>query len=127
MRLIGLLSMLGLLITLTGCEDAVVGSSDSRPYCDECRSELNIALRWMPNTDDVSGYKVYYSAEPYISETEISDVTVDSEGFDMLTPTASYKAWDDLALRKGDRVCFRVRAYVDDALSDFSPQQCGLL
>ena len=72
-------------------------------------------LNWNSNTGIV-GYVVYYGATP---ETAIN---VASE-----TATTSVRLMrdTDLGLNPGDNVCFRLKAYDGQTLSDFSAAACG--
>ncbi len=95
--------------------------------CDLCRSDETVILRWIPDSPNVIGYKIYYRAEPYHAERELSDLNSTTQEFSLLSPSISYHAWNDLNLYEGDNVCFRIRSYTDDGSDDFSQETCGRL
>ena len=84
-------------------------------------------MQWVPDGIEVVGYRVFYSAEPYISETELSNLDSSTDDFDLQNPSVSYHAWNDLSLYKGDNVCFRILSYTLSGEESLSQQACGKL
>jgi hypothetical protein len=83
-----------------------------------------LTLSWSPNTDGVLGYKVYYGSTGSSAVTEVTDITVYSGGFDPSAPSVQYDAREDLGLSPGDDVCFRLRAYNNEGMSELSAPIC---
>jgi hypothetical protein len=78
-----------------------------------------VYVAWKPTPDQtVTGYQVYYGPTLDSATTLASDVAITSSGFDPQAPSVSYRTWEDLGLHTGDTVCFRLRAYNPDGVSD---------
>jgi len=97
--------------------------------CATCASGYNLTYEWSPNLagDSVIGYRIYTGSTIGTANTEISNTLVSSNGFTASAPSISYDAWNDLALKKGDTVCFRVKAYNEAGLSGFSTGICDVI
>ena len=86
-----------------------------------------ITLDWNPNPGSIVGYIVYFGPTVATATTELSNIPVDTTNFDPQAPSAQFDTWRDLAMRPGDEVCFRVRAYNDEGLSDWSSPVCSVI
>ncbi|MBK8161623.1 MAG: discoidin domain-containing protein [Gammaproteobacteria bacterium] len=95
---------------------------------DEDISNVLLTLTWQPNVGSVQGYKVFFGPTPESVSTEISDITNTlSTSFNPAIPAIAYDSWYTLRLLPGDNVCFRVRAYNADGLSNWSLPICGTI
>jgi len=86
-----------------------------------------LSLSWRANTDPITGYRVYYGPTAEAATALAADLAIDANGFDPAAPRVSFKAAADLHLNPGDRVCFRLRAYNVDAVSDWSQAVCDTI
>ena len=87
-------------------------------------TDVELLLSWLPNPDEIFGYIVYYGPAADATVAVASVLSVTDDDFDPQTPSVAYNAAFDLALDKGDRVCFRLRAYNEVGQSDFSSPAC---
>jgi hypothetical protein len=83
-----------------------------------------LTLSWNPNPDEILGYRVYYGSTEDLANIQIMDISIASTDFDPLAPSVELNTWDDLGVTLGNDVCFRLRAYTNDSLSDFSSPKC---
>lgn len=82
-------------------------------------TDPQLYLGWKANPDpSTTGYLVLYGPTTDTATTVIADVPIVTAGFDPQAPSVSYRAWGDLGLHPGDTVCFRLRAYNQDGVSD---------
>ena len=88
-------------------------------------TDTTISLSWQPNTDPIKGYLVYYGPTEQAVATLAVQMSLASNTFDIQTPGITFNAGRDLGLQHGDSVCFRLRAYNDAGMSDWSPAACG--
>ncbi len=88
-------------------------------------TDVELFLSWLPNPDEIFGYIVYYGPAADATVAVASVLSVTDDDFDPQTPSVAYNAAFDLALNKGDRVCFRHRAYNNVGESGFSGAACG--
>ena len=86
-----------------------------------------LTLSWQPNADNVQGYVVYYGPTSGAVNTEASTIPITAPGVDPLAPSVQFNSWSDLGLLPGNNVCFAVRAYNADGLSNSSTPVCGLI
>jgi hypothetical protein len=87
-----------------------------------------IQLAWQANSDSVAGYVVYYGPTPDSATTTASNLSLTSPSFDAAAPAVSFNAGNDLSLKHGDSVCFRLRAYNAAAvLSAWSNAACSVI
>ncbi|MEM7294050.1 MAG: hypothetical protein AAF420_11740 [Pseudomonadota bacterium] len=130
MQFTRILFSLFVMATVIGCEELQT-SGESGTFndttCDVCRSMETVQLQWVPDSQEVVGYRVYYSAEPYISERELSTLDSSTDNFDLENPSVSYHAWSDLSLYKGDNVCFRILSFTLSGNESLSQEACGTL
>ena len=92
---------------------------------DETVTDVELFLAWLPHPDQsVTGYLVYYGPTLDATTMVISDLSINSNKFDLQVPSVTYKAWDDLRLRSNDSICFRLKAYNSDGQSELSPGAC---
>ena len=88
-------------------------------------SDSQVYLAWNKHPDpSATGYLVLYGSAPDTATTVLTDLPIVTPGFDPLAPSVTYLAWANLGLRPGDNVCFRIRTYNPDGLSDPSPGVC---
>ena len=97
--------------------------------CTNCAAGVTLALAWDPNpaADQVQGYIVYYGATGTTATVELSNIPVTASGFNPSAPGVSYDAWNDLKLKTGDSICFRVKAYNMVGTSGYSSAVCGTI
>jgi len=86
--------------------------------------DIQLLLSWDPNPHTVSGYIVYYGPAEDTTLLVASDLSVTANNFDAGAPSVAYRSWSDLALRRGDSVCFRLRAYNAAGQSGLSDSAC---
>ena len=142
MQFVKIIIAISAFMLVAGCEDmatststASANSTESGTFsesgnntaCDVCRSDETLELRWVADNMNVVGYKIYYSSEPYISERELTELDSSTTDFDLQNPAVSYHAWNDLALYKGDNVCFRILSYTLSGNETLSQEACGRL
>ena len=85
-----------------------------------------LTLNWSPDlTGSTLGYIVYYGATAETANLEISNIPVNSAGFDPQAPSQQYDPYGELGLLPGDNVCFRLKAYNASGLSQWSAPVCG--
>lgn len=85
-----------------------------------------LTLSWSADlSGNTLGYIVYYGATAETANLEISNIPVNSAGFDPQAPAQQYDPYGELGLLPGDNVCFRLRAYNDSGLSQWSDAVCG--
>lgn len=87
----------------------------------------SLTLTWQPNSTTLDGYLVYYGASSNTATKLISDIKAYSGSFDFSAPALQYASWYDLGLQPGETVCFKIRAYNADGLSDWSEAVCGVI
>jgi hypothetical protein len=85
--------------------------------CAECASGVKLALSWdvNPSSEYVKGYRVYRGADAGTANQLVSDLSGTS---------AQYDAWNELGLKSGEQVCFRLKAYNSVGESGFSEAAC---
>lgn len=87
-----------------------------------------VTLSWKPNPEIVDGYLIYFGGNADVVDTQATKViTVSTPGFDPRAPAVRYDSWYDFGLLPGDNVCFKVRAYNADGVSEFSPAVCSII
>ncbi len=85
-----------------------------------------LSLSWSADLSGTTiGYIVYYGATPETANLEISNIPVNSAGFNPQAPSQQYDPYGELGLLPGDNVCFRLKAYNDSGLSQWSSPVCG--
>ena len=88
-------------------------------------TDSQLYLAWNANPDpSTTGYLVLYGPTTDTATTVIADVPIVTAGFDPQAPSVSYRTWEDLGLHPGDTVCFRLRAYNQDGVSDPTSGTC---
>ena len=76
-------------------------------------------LAWLPHPDtSVMGYNINVGPTLDAATTLVSNLLVDSQALNALAPSVEYNVRLDLGFRPGDYVCFRLRAYNADGLSE---------
>ena len=81
-------------------------------------------LLWDPSSGGVESYRVYFGTQPGSTVVVITNVAVDSPGFDPAAPAVSYDTSADLGLSTGDTACFRVQALNAFGGSELSDAAC---
>lgn len=101
-------------------------SQDSGGYCDVCPTDTRITLSWDPNpeSDGVIGYLVYYGASRDSTIQLVSDLSIANPDFDASAPQIRYEPFVDLGAEAGAMLCFRLKAYNNTAVSEFSEVAC---
>ncbi|QKT02453.1 discoidin domain-containing protein [Ectothiorhodospiraceae bacterium 2226] len=84
-----------------------------------------VRVRWSANGDDVNGYRVFAGPSPSNTEQLLSDLPVSSGAIDPDQPAFQYRPWEDLGIRSGENICFRLRAYNDHGQSGWSDARCA--
>ncbi|MBI3897694.1 MAG: hypothetical protein HY308_05275 [Gammaproteobacteria bacterium] len=113
---------------IAGCGNSTSGSTAGEAAAGKAKlSATQLDLKWNPNTDTITGYLVYYGRSSDDTPTLLSDISLDSPGFNPKTPSVSYIAERDLSLTTGDFVCFRLKAYARGLESAFSESTCGTI
>lgn len=87
-------------------------------------ANTKLTVSWKPNPESVNGYIVYFGPSASAVTNETTDVKAFAGSFDPAKPAIEYDSWYDLGLRLGDSVCFKLRAYNADGLSDWSLPAC---
>jgi hypothetical protein len=88
-------------------------------------NNMQMTLTWKPSSGNIQGYKVFYGATASSAITELSDIpNTLSTSFNPAIPKIQYDSWYTLRLLSGDSVCFKIRAYNADGLSDWSLPIC---
>ena len=105
---------------LPGDKDVQAGSSDSS--CEGCDV---LTLSWDPNPERVIGYFVYRGSNPGAATELISDISVTFPDFHSSSPSVQYDVLKDLGIQSGESVCFRIKAYSEVAVSDYSEAACA--
>jgi hypothetical protein len=102
--------------------DDGVGDSGT---CEDCAAST-ITLMWDPNpeSDGVIGYYVYSGDSEAAATQLISDLSSANPDFDASSPQVQYSALLDLGLESGERSCFRVKAYNNYGVSEYSQVAC---
>ncbi|GBE47736.1 hypothetical protein BMS3Bbin12_00901 [bacterium BMS3Bbin12] len=94
--------------------------------CATCSAKA-LTLSWDPGPQTIRGYRVYYGTTSSTATTLAKDVPVGTAGFNATTPSVQFNAWNNLGLRTGGTVCFRVTAYNGRGESGPSTPVCGNL
>ncbi|OYV76060.1 MAG: hypothetical protein B7Z66_10205 [Chromatiales bacterium 21-64-14] len=92
--------------------------------CTTCAT-ATLTLAWDPSAQAVQGYRVYYGSTATTATQRVTDLTTGSTGFNASAPSVKFNAWNDLRLRTGDQVCFRVTAYNNTGESGYSAPVCA--
>jgi len=84
-----------------------------------------VTLKWSPSPGHINGYLVFYGPSANLASAQISDISINSPGFNPQAPSIQYDSWFDLNALPGDNICFRVRAYGAAGLSAWSSAVCS--
>ena len=98
--------------------------------CEDCSSDTIFNVSWDPNAeaDKVQGYRVYVGATASDATTKVADLSIAAADFDASAPEAKFNASDDLISGiPGETVCFRITAYNEVGVSDYSEPACSKL
>ncbi len=106
------------------CLLAACGSDGSSR---DAATDTTLEISWLPNPDNISGYMVYYGPTEDTATTVASNLPIESGSFNPASPSMEYNAGLDLGLDHGASVCFRIRAYNDVGLSNWSGSACGIV
>ncbi len=126
-------------VFFSGCGGSPTAASSSSPDTSSsagstpasetsAATDTVISLAWSANADSVAGYIVYYGPTVAAATVATADLSTSAQSFDPQAPAVSFNAGRDLALKHGDTVCFRLRAYNGaNALSDWSAAACSVI
>jgi hypothetical protein len=89
--------------------------------------DTELTLTWQATSETLEGYLIYYGASPETVTQQISDIKAFSGSFDFAAPSLQYASWSDLGLQPGNTVCFKIRAYNADGMSDWSQAVCSMI
>lgn len=94
--------------------NSAVATVTVKVYCEVC-PEIRMTLAWKDNLQ-VKGYLVYYSESQDANPVQVAD-----------TPIAIYSEdiGRTLGLYGGESICFRVRSYNKNGISELSDPVCG--
>ena len=90
--------------------------------CTTCADDVQVRLRWAPNTDQVNGYRIYFGATAATATERVAEVRL--RDIDASAPAMTFNAASDLGMRLGNRACFKISAYNDHGESDKSGASC---
>jgi len=90
-------------------------------------TNASITVSWNPNADAVDGYILYFGENAATVNTEATVVTNSDAGFNPAVPSIRYDTWYDLGLAPGDGICFKVRAYNANGVSNLTSAVCGTI
>ena len=112
--------LLGSALGLAAC-----GDSDSDDVGIHGAIDTTAHVAWLPHPDtNVMGYNVYVGPTLETATALVSNLPADSQALNVLTPSVEYNVLLDLGYRPGDYVCFRLRAYNADGLSEPTSGVC---
>lgn len=92
--------------------DSSVASVTLDVGCQDCSVDETVVLSWDSHPDQVSGYWVMYGPSADSTIIRLSDLYSDVD-VNSMDPSVTYSIAGDLDARSGERVCFRVGAFVD--------------
>lgn len=95
--------------------------------CNSCSKEAVLVLNWQPNTEAVTGYKIYYGPDSNTVMTLASDIKLQSGIISSSTPSIEYLVTTDLGFYPGENICFKIQAYSDNAESPLTDPVCGTI
>jgi len=81
--------------------------------CGTCANDVTLNVSWdaNPGDENVTSYSVYYGNSGGAANTFYQKLTASDSNFDLNAPAIVLNAGDDLGLRTGDTICFKVSAY----------------
>ncbi len=88
-------------------------------------SDLIWTLSWSPSDDYVAGYYVFFGPAPNKTNQQVYNFVLDHLDNDPFNPAISFDVITELNLRNGDQGCFRIKAYNEAGVSDFSAPICA--
>ena len=96
--------------------------------CDTlCPQDTTLTLSWAANAsvEVVEGYLIYFVEGS--TETLLSDISINDQGFSSNAPSVDYLIEDDLQRLAGDQACFKIIAYNTLGDSPSSNQVCATI
>ncbi|MBK9132748.1 MAG: carbohydrate-binding protein [Gammaproteobacteria bacterium] len=90
-------------------------------------TNTTLTLTWSPNSDSIQGYIVYFGPSENAVTTETTNIQAFAGSFDPVNPAIQYDSWYDLGMKPGDNICFKLRAYNADGISDWSMPACTMV
>lgn len=109
-----------------GNGDTALASVSLEVACTSCPVERVMTLSWSPNPDEITGYQVFRGPTAEQATQLVTDLPLNSGLVDPTAPQIEYRANADLGLTVGEEACFRVKAYNNEAFSDYSQAVCGV-
>ena len=118
-------------LALSACGGSSNGNKDDETdqvaCATSCPQDATLTLNWTANAsvEVVEGYRIYFVEG--ITETLLSDIGVNDQGFSASAPSVDYLIEDDLQLLAGDQACFKIIAYNTLGDSPSSDQVCATI
>ena len=119
------------LLILSACGGSSNGNKDDgddQVSCGaSCPQDTTLTLNWTANAsvEAVEGYRIYFVEGS--TETLLSNIGVNDQGFSANAPSVNYLIEDDLQLLAGDQACFKIIAYNTLGDSPSSDQVCATI
>lgn len=87
-----------------------------------------LTLSWNANKDSIDGYKIYYGSSETTASKLLTNIPINSNGFNKDSPSYSYDAAIDLGAKTGQQICFRLKAYSNSTgESDYTQAVCSIV
>lgn len=90
----------------------------------EAAKSRTLTLKWAPNAQPVIGYEVHYGKTAAVGRMRL---LANPANLDLAAPAVQFNVLRDLGALPGQEVCFRVKAYSNQAKSAFSDAVCTIL
>jgi hypothetical protein len=110
-----------------GVSSTPASNIDPESTTNDAFEDMKLTLTWQADNETLEGYQVYFGASPETVTQEISDIKAFSGSFDFSAPSIQYASWSDLGLQPGKTICFKIRAYNADGMSDWSAAVCSVI
>lgn len=103
--------------------DIATASVSVTVICAACAVNRSVTVTWNSNTDQVSGYRVYYGTTLDTATTLARDVPPSSS----TTVSQDFNGWHDFGLNVGSPICIAVSAHNSVGESAKTTAQCATL
>jgi hypothetical protein len=97
--------------------DSAVSSVSVTVTCTSCATPQQVSISWLPSPEPVDGYEVFFGTTRLDTPVMIGKTT----------GTSMALSADQLPARKGQDICFRLRAYNAAGVSPLSEAACEIL